>query len=104
MTPLSTPDAPDTWLAMADGSFRSRSLSTLETQSHLDLLMDAIVAYRRARGAPPPDLDALVSERFIDAIPTPPLASIGQVYEYNPKLGSVSSEMPLGPESPPERR
>ena len=94
----------DYWIALPNGSFKSAMLSAMEQLSHLELLFDATMAYRRAEGHMPPNLQTLVDEKIIDRIPEPPLAALGQIYEYNPVSGMTTAAMPQGPELPPDRR
>ncbi len=102
--PLSTDDAPDAWLALPDGSFRSKKLAAMETQNDMDILLSAVIAYRRTNNARPANPEALVSGGYIEAIPKPPLAGLGETYEYDAKTGLFADRMPEGPELPPERR
>ena len=105
ITPLSMEDMPDQWLALPDGSFKSLILSIMESNSHMDVLFDAIVAYRRINGnRPPPDLQTLVDEKFLEKIPEPPLAALGETYLYSSEAGGVAVLMPEGPQLPPDRR
>lgn len=104
ITPMSNDGVEDLWLAMPDGAFKSVLLSNMETQSHIELLFDAMTAYRRAHGTPPPSLQTLVDEKYIAVVPEPPLKGIGQVYDYNPSNGRTQSLVPLGPMLPPDRR
>lgn len=101
---LGTEETPDEWLALPDGSFKSRLLADMETQSQLEALLNAVILFRRATGTLPDIPEALVSGGYIPAMPTPPLYGLGQLYEYNPKTGLFSNRMPEGPELPPERR
>ncbi len=103
-TPLGTDEKPDTWVALPDGSFKSRLLAAMETQNHLEILLNAVIDYRRAHGAAPPSPEALVEGGFIPSIPVPPLAGLGEKYEFDPKSGRFTDRMPEGPELPPERR
>lgn len=104
-------DAPakerDQMLALPDGGFRSRVLARWETREHLDLLLDSVILYRRFNGGPPPpSLEALVEDGILAALPVPPLAGLGQKYEYDPLTGMTGSthgellEQP--PVSPPQ--
>lgn len=101
VSPLSKENETDTWLPMPDGTFKSMALAKLEKNSHIDLLSDAIIAYMRANSQPPPDLQTLVNEKILENIPVPPLAAIGQIYEYDAKSGTITDKMPYGPLPPP---
>lgn len=101
---LGTETTPDEWLALPDGSFKSRLLANMETQSQMDALLNAIILYKRTEGKLPDIPEALVSGGYIPAVPTPPLYGLGQIYEYDPRGGLFTNRMPEGPELPPERR
>lgn len=104
MEPLAGEDRHDQWLALPDGSFRSAILSNMQARTHIDLLTDAVSAYRRVNRKAPPDAGTLVAEGYIDQVPVPPLEALGERYEYNPATGGFADAMPLGPELPPDRR
>lgn len=90
----------DEMLALPDGGFKSRILAEWETQQHLDLFLDSMIQYRRAYSAAPPDLQTLLRERILAAIPEPPLAALGQAYEYDRELGAVTATLPQLPDHP----
>lgn len=102
--PFDTEDEPDILLPMPDGSFLSRKLALMETAQYAQVMTDAASTYRRAHGSTPSDLQELLAEKLLDFIPDPPLAAIGQRFEYNPERGRVTSVMPYGPDLPPDRR
>jgi hypothetical protein len=77
----------DDFLVLPDGSFKSRVLAKWETQEHLDVMMDSVILYRRFHNDAAPDLDALVRDGLLSAIPRPPLEALGQRYEYGVASG-----------------
>ena len=101
-TPLASPDRPDRWLAMPDGSFRSELLADIDTSQHLDQFIDAIVEFRKVYpGRKIEDPDVLLREGFLASAPRPPLALLGQAYVFNPEKDMFENVMPFGPEPPP---
>lgn len=94
----------DEFIALPDGSFRSWILAVMETRSQTDVLSDAVVRYRRVHLETPPNLQTLVDVGYLDQVWTPPLAQLGQYYQYWPQNGAITVEMPEGPELPPELR
>ncbi|MDR0362156.1 MAG: hypothetical protein LBJ46_05660 [Planctomycetota bacterium] len=103
ITPLSTEEAQDKWLVLPDGSIKSQALADLDTKAHLDFLIDKIVEFvkaypdRKLRG-----FDDLIAVDLLDAPPIPPLAMLGQTYDFDSRMGWFVSRMPFGPEpSPP---
>ncbi|MCC8191194.1 MAG: hypothetical protein LIP77_11275 [Planctomycetes bacterium] len=103
-SPLTTDEVEDQWLALPDGSLKSRILATMETENHLQLIQDALIAYRRANRQPAPSLDELVAQKYLTRIPAPPLAGLGQRYDYDAERGVVENAIPLGPDLPPDRQ
>lgn len=91
----------DFFWVLPDGSFRSNLLANLEISAQADFLLNAVILYRRANRIPPPELQDLVKGNYLDALPIPPLAALGQKFEYNPKSGMVRILNPAGPELPP---
>lgn len=87
----------DVLLPLPDGSFKSKRLSDMETDLHIQVFFDALIHYRRAHKKAAPNLQALVDSKVLDALPSPPLAALGQRYDYNPEAGKVESVMPLMP-------
>ncbi|MDR3077966.1 MAG: hypothetical protein LBV15_04290, partial [Planctomycetota bacterium] len=102
-TPLDDDEGADAWIALPDGSFKSRKLADLETENHLDVFLSACIDYRRDNAAAPPVMGSLVEKGYLKEIPEPPLRLLGQHYELN-ESGIVVSLMPEGPEPPPELR
>lgn len=94
----------DFFWVLPDGSFRSNKLSNLEINSQADLLLNAVILYRRTNRTPPDELEDLVKENYLDAIPVPPLAPLGQRIIYSPETGGITIEPPFGPPPPPELR
>ncbi len=95
--PLAVETIPDKLLRLPDGSFRSQSLAEILKRNQERYLQNALLLYRRAnKGKPAPDLATLVREKYIGAIPTPPLAALGQTFEYNAKIGAVRAKLPEG--------
>ncbi len=93
--PLDRPESPDRFLVLPDGSFRSRGLADMVKNNQETYLFNVVNLYRRAnKGRWPPDLETLVKEKYLSAIPVPPLAELGQVYRYNPKIGLAKAQMP----------
>lgn len=90
----------DFFWVLPDGTFRSNFLAILETNSQLDLLLNAEILYRRANRASPPSLDALVKDNFLDKLPSLPLAAMGQVFTYNEATGAIDAPLPYGPVLP----
>ncbi len=84
----------DVMLPLPDGTFKSRTLAAWETGEHLDVLLDGVIVYRRVHGPTPPDLETLVREGILEAVPTPPLAKLGQEYEYDRASGLTRSTRP----------
>ncbi len=102
--PLGNEKEPDQWLALPDGTFKSKILAAITTQNHLDALFSASVDYRRGTGKGPQSLRELIDGKYLEAIPEPPLKALGQEYLPNPKTGVFESRMPEGPELPPDRK
>ncbi|MDR2390522.1 MAG: hypothetical protein LBE84_02420, partial [Planctomycetota bacterium] len=100
--PLETGDSRETWLALPDGSFKSRLLAGLETEGHLDYLRNAVVNFVRDNRKMPASENDLLEKRYLDFFPEPPLKAIGQAYVWEQNRG-FSSRMPEGPEPPPEK-
>lgn len=103
-TPLATEEHPDSYLALPDGSFKSRTLSEMETSSQLDLLLNAVINYRKVNGKTPPTPQSLIDGKFLDRIPDPPLKEMGQTYEFDSQSGLFTNLMPELPELPPDRQ
>lgn len=93
--PLGREDAPDAWLVLPDGEFRSRRLAEYNTANHMDMLLGAYIDYLRTFNQPPPTPQALVDGGFLQSIPVPPLQALGQEYEYDPKK-RFTNKMPEG--------
>lgn len=102
--PLAAGGLQEQWLALPDGQFRSRILANMETTNHIELLFSAMLTYMRSAKSLPERPQALVDAGLVNAIPEPPLAALGQVYEYDAKRGYFYSILPSGPELPPDRR
>lgn len=96
--------ARDFFWVLPDGSFRSNKLANLEINSQVDMLQNGVILYRRTNKNPPDELQDLVKNNYLDAIPVPPLRALGQKIMYYPKSGSLAIESPLGPPPPPELR
>jgi hypothetical protein len=100
-TPLGTEDRPDMWLALPDGSFKSRTLADMETTSHMYYLTDQVADYVKAfPGRPLYGFDDLIAAGLLDKPPVPPLAALGQTYDFDSRIGVFVSRMPFGPEPP----
>lgn len=100
--PLDMEKTADLLLAMPDGTFLSRRLAQLESAQFISSMTDAASVYRRAHGNPPENPQLLLSDKLLDSIPTPPLAAIGQKFEYDSETGRFTNVMPYRLDLPPE--
>lgn len=95
--PLDTETEKDHMVAFPDGTFKSWILGQKEVESHLDLLFDAVINYRKGTGENPDTLQQLVDAKVLEALPAPPFAALGQVYYYDPESGYTESKLSRGP-------
>lgn len=95
-TPLGTDKLPDEWIALPDGSFKSRALAELETTNDLDLLLSAGVEYVRVYNKPLESMYDFASGLVLREIPEPPLRQLGQAYAFFPPIHNF---IPIWPEN-----
>ncbi len=69
-----------------------RNIFDLTIKIDLRNLTSAVAMYRRAKGAPPPTLRALVSSGYLKSLPVDP---DGKPYLYDPKTGAVTCQTPF---------
>ncbi|MDR1534239.1 MAG: hypothetical protein LBU64_03975 [Planctomycetota bacterium] len=101
--PLEGEGRREDWLALPDGSFRSRLLAEMETENQLDKLRAAVISYRQDHQGKVPDLEILREKGYLMEFPEPPLGQLGQTYRIEAN-GRATSRLPGGGEfpSPPE--